>query len=76
MKQIILVSTLLISFSSLVLAEQPDWQGVESALGRKGTIQEDMLKVAFPRSDINVTVGIVPVDSLDRVRLQMPAQWS
>ena len=62
MKRIVLVSILLICSSTFVLAEQRDWQGVESALGRKGTVQEDMLKVAFPRTDLSVKVGEVPVE--------------
>jgi len=62
MKGIILVTILLICFSSFVLAEQRDWQGVETTLGRKGAVQEDMLKVTFPRSDLKVTVGEVAVE--------------
>jgi hypothetical protein len=63
MKQIILVTILLICSSSFVLAEQRDWQGVETALGRKGIVQDDMLKLSFPRSDLKVTVGEVLVES-------------
>ena len=62
MKRIILATVLLMLSSSFVLAEQRDWQGVETALGRKGTVQEDMLKVSFPRADLKVTVGEVPVE--------------
>ncbi len=62
MKQIIIVTILFVCSASFVLAEQRDWQGVETALGRKGTVQEDMLKVSFPRSDLKVTVGEVPVE--------------
>src|SRR6266702_4478961 len=62
MKRIILVTVLLICSSSLVFAEQRNWQGVETAFGRKGIVQEDMLKVSFPRSDLKVTVGEVRVE--------------
>jgi Domain of Unknown Function (DUF1259) len=62
MKRIILVTILLLCSSSFVLAEQPDWQGVETALGRKGAVQEDMFKVTFPRSDLKVMVGEIPVE--------------
>ncbi len=62
MKQIILVAAMLAGFLSVALAQTKDWQVVEMALGRKGTVQEDMLKVSFPRSDLKVTVGEVPVE--------------
>jgi uncharacterized protein DUF1259 len=61
MKQIILVAAMLAGFMSVALAQPMDWQGVEMALGRKGTVQEDMLKATFPRSDLKVTVAEVPV---------------
>lgn len=57
MKRLILVSILLIFSSSFVLAEQLEWQAVETTLGRKGTVLEDMLKVIFPRTDLSVKVG-------------------
>jgi hypothetical protein len=44
------------------MAQPPAWQEVETALGRKGAVQEDMLKVTFPRADLKVTVGDVPVE--------------
>jgi hypothetical protein len=62
MKQIILAAAMLAGFMSVALAQTSDWQGVETALGRKGAVQEDMLKVTFPRSDLKVTVGEVPVE--------------
>ena len=43
-------------------AEQPDWQPVERALGRQGTSQGDVLKVAFPRSDLQVRIGEVTIE--------------
>ena len=30
------------------LAQAPDWQSVEQAIGRKGTTQGDIIKFAFP----------------------------
>jgi Domain of Unknown Function (DUF1259) len=62
MKRIILAIIILFCTSPFVFADQRDWQGVETALGRKGTAQGDMLKVTFPRSDLKVTVGEVPVE--------------
>jgi hypothetical protein len=62
MKRIILVAAMLVSLVPDAMAQTNDWKGVETALGRKGTVQEDMLKVSFPRSDLKVTVGEVPVE--------------
>ena len=44
-------------------AHAADWKDVETILGREGTVQGEMLKVTFPRSDLRVTVGEVPVES-------------
>lgn len=65
MKRMILVAAMAmqVTFVSVVSAQTKDWQGVEAALGRKGAVQGDMLKVSFPRSDLKVTVGEVPVES-------------
>jgi hypothetical protein len=39
-----------------------DWKDVDAALGKSGTIQpDDVYKVSFPRSDLDVTVGDVHV---------------
>lgn len=39
-----------------------DWSAVEQAIGRKGTLQPGgVIKFAFPRSDMHVTVGGVSV---------------
>ena len=43
-------------------AQPPGWDGVENAFGRKGIMEEEMLKVTFPRSDLSVKVGEVPVE--------------
>src|SRR5512146_3534 len=48
--------------TTLSRSQQPVWQSVEKALGRKGTIQGDVLKVAFPRSDLQVHVGEVEIE--------------
>ncbi len=44
-------------------AQQTSWDGVEKALGQKGAIQGDMLKVTLPRTDLSVKTGDVPVDA-------------
>src|SRR5207302_1991123 len=35
----------------------------ETAIGRKGTVKDNMLKVTFPRSDLKVKVGDVDVSA-------------
>lgn len=62
MNRPILVAAMLAGFISASFAHATDWKGVETSLGRKGTVQEDMIKVAFPRSDLRVNVGEVTVD--------------
>jgi hypothetical protein len=48
-------------FPISLLAQSTDWSKVESAIGRKGTVKDNMLKVTFPRADLKVTVGDVEV---------------
>jgi hypothetical protein len=59
------VLPLLLSFlflsSVAAFASEPDWQAVEKVFGRKGTVQGNVFKVTFPRSDLKVRVGKVPV---------------
>lgn len=43
-------------------AQVTDWQPVESIFGRKGTVQGDMLKVTFPRTDLHVKIGSVTIE--------------
>jgi hypothetical protein len=38
-----------------------DWKQVDQALGRSGSMQGDVYRVGFPRSDLRVTVGTVAV---------------
>jgi hypothetical protein len=41
---------------------QGDWKAVDQAIGRSGTMQPgDVYKYSFPRSDLQVTVGEVPI---------------
>lgn len=39
------------------LAEQQQWQHLEKIFGRSGTTQEDMFKLTFPRTDLNIQIG-------------------
>lgn len=42
--------------------KQPDWKTLEHIFGRKGTIQESVFKITFPRSDLKVKVGEVMIE--------------
>ncbi len=62
MKRIFIVVAVML-FSSSLYAQTGDWQGVEKVFGKKGTVQSDMFKITFPRDDLSVKVGDVPVSS-------------
>lgn len=42
--------------------DQSNWEQVGEALGRRGTLQEGVYRVTFPRRDLNVRVGAVRLD--------------
>lgn len=63
MKRFFLICSLVL-WSSIAIAQQgQEWQDVEKAIGRKGTVQGNMLKVTFPRSDLTVKVGYTTIES-------------
>ena len=37
-------------------------KAIEAIFGRKGTVQDQVLKLTFPRSDLHVNVGKIPVE--------------
>ncbi len=37
-------------------AQQNDWASVEKVFGKKGTVQGDVFKISYPRTDLNVKV--------------------
>lgn len=44
-------------------AQQDQWSSVENIFGKKGTVQDNVFKITYPRSDLQVKVGdfsIVP----------------
>jgi hypothetical protein len=59
--RIILSLFFIFGYSFTLSAQTVDWSKVESAIGRKGTVKDNMLKVTFPRSDLKVSVGDVQV---------------
>lgn len=62
MKRLLVTLIFLLGSATPVFARSPDWQGVEKVFARKGAAQSDMLKVTFPRSDLLVKIGEVPVE--------------
>lgn len=64
MKLLTLIIAAIIFSVSTALAQTSDWRRVENALGRKGTIyQMDVFKATFPRTDLQVKVGDISVDT-------------
>ncbi len=55
MKTLLVILYLLIA--NICLAQQNDWTNVERVFGKKGTVQDNVFKIAFPRSDLKVKVG-------------------
>ena len=47
----------------VVVSEQitPDWKAIEQVFNRKGSVQGDVFKTSFPRTDLNVKIDGVPV---------------
>jgi hypothetical protein len=53
---------LALALATPALASDPDWNAVAIALGKQGTLMADSVyRVAFPRTDLNVTVDGIPI---------------
>ena len=61
MKSIILSVVLLVASTLAAFGQSGPWNGVESALGKKGVEQGGIFKVSFPRTDLKITKAGVPV---------------
>lgn len=61
-KSLILLFSLFFSFTVAAQQQSPNWQTVEKVFGRKGTVQDDVFKITFPRSDLKVKVGEVSIE--------------
>src|SRR5438270_4445385 len=46
-----------ISFYSCCFCQQTEWTPVENIFGKKGTVQDNVFKISYPRSDLKVKVG-------------------
>lgn len=57
-KKIVLIALCLASSAFA----QIDWSRIETVLGRKGEVKDYMLKVFFPRSDLDVKINGVKID--------------
>lgn len=53
---------ILLLFCTKLTAQTTDWSSIENIFGRKGTVRDQVFKVAFPRTDLKVTVGQVLID--------------
>lgn len=64
MKQVLVmvVGLFFILLGTSAVGRPIDWQAVEDIFGRKGVVQQDMAKITFPRSDLAVKIGEVPVE--------------
>lgn len=49
-------------FISPALAESQSWEMVEQVFGKPGLKNQDMFKITFPRTDLKVKVGTIPVE--------------
>ena len=56
MKRITLLSLVLV-FASCCFAARSPWEKIERIFNKKGTLKGDVYKIAFPRSDLDVSVG-------------------
>ena len=54
-KLTIILAVLFITGNSF--SQQTDWSNVESVFGKKGNVQDNVFKITFPRSDLNVKIG-------------------
>ena len=42
---------------SYSFAQQNDWSTVEKIFGKKGTVQDNVFKISYPRSDLKIKIG-------------------
>ena len=51
------VLLLILFISNSTFGQQDDWSGVEKVFGKKGSVQDNVFKISYPRSDLKVKVG-------------------
>ncbi|MHB0912685.1 MAG: LppY/LpqO family protein, partial [Armatimonadota bacterium] len=62
-RSVSLLALMLLLACTAAYAQKTGWEPVVSVLGRTGTIQGDVLRVAFPRTDLHVQIGSIPVSA-------------
>lgn len=63
MKKLLVLICLLFYSFTVTMAQTQDWEKVEKILGKKGTANGNTFKIIFPRFDLNVKVGNIPVEA-------------
>src|SRR2546430_17606853 len=59
---VLLGLVVIVSTPAMASAADPDWKGVEQALGKSGQIQPgDVFRIGMPRTDLAVTIQGIPV---------------
>jgi hypothetical protein len=61
MKKLITIMFFLASYY-VCNAQQIDWTGVEQVFGKKGSVQDGVFKITFPRFDLKVKIGDFSVE--------------
>jgi hypothetical protein len=56
MKRLLYIISLM-AITNCIIAQQTDWSAVEKVFGKKGTVQDNVFKISYPRSDLKVKVG-------------------
>lgn len=62
MKKCLMILLMVFGGTDFIDAQSNVWQDVEKIFARKGTLQGDVFKIAFPRTDLRITVGDVHVE--------------
>jgi len=62
MRKLFVLFCLFLCLFTFVAQGATDWQAVEKVFGRKGTLQDDVFKITFPRSDLKVKIGGIYFD--------------
>jgi len=62
MKNLFILISLFLTWSTAIAETPHGWQEVEKAIGGKGTVGDDVFKVTFARSDLKVRVGNVFIE--------------
>ncbi|MBI1806859.1 MAG: DUF1259 domain-containing protein [Ignavibacteria bacterium] len=63
MKRVMVLTALVLSSCLLVIGQTQNWSEVEKVFEKKGTVKGDAFKIAFPRTDVHVTVDSVTIES-------------